>query len=495
MLFNSLEFAIFLIVVFTLYWFVFDRNVALQNLFLLIAGYFFYAWWDWRFLSLLISLSLANYIIGLGIEVNEIKRRRRIWLIAGLIINIGVLGVFKYFNFFIDSFGHLVALTGYKLHSSAIKIILPLGISFYVFLSLSYIIDIFKNSIKAESDIIKVLLTLSFFPIILAGPIQRPSSLLPQIAVSRKLNYTQATDGLRQILWGLFVKVVIADNLGVYVDDFFKNYTTYSGSTLLIGSAFYAIQIYADFSGYSNIAIGTARLLGFNLMQNFAYPYFSGNIVEFWKRWHISLTSWFRDYVFFPVSAAFSWAIKNEKILAVKADIFIYVAVSLVTWFLTGLWHGSNYTFILWGMIHGMFLVLYQLQKAPRKILFKKLGIRSGNKAVVMADTVSTLSVVTIAWVFFRAKNIDEAFSYLSVIFSKSLFSVPDFPGMKQGLIISGIVLLFLFIEWSGREQKYAIADLGAGWRRPLRWAMYYALVITILVFAGKQQQFIYFQF
>jgi alginate O-acetyltransferase complex protein AlgI len=495
MLFNSLEFAVFMAVVFSLYWFVFARNVAWQNLFLLVAGYFFYAWWDWRFLSLLISLSLANYFIGIEIGINELKRRRRIWLIAGLIVNTGVLGIFKYYNFFADSFGRLISLTGYKLTSSVIKIILPLGISFYVFLSLSYLIDIFKKNLKAERNIISVLLTLSFFPIILAGPIQRPSSLLPQITGRREFNYSQASDGLRQILWGLFVKVVIADNLGVYVDDFFNNYSSYSGSTLLIGSVFYAIQIYADFSGYSNIAIGIARLLGFNLMQNFAYPYFSSNIVDFWKRWHISLTSWFRDYIFFPVSAAFSWRIKNGKVLAIKTDIFIYVAVSLLTWFLTGLWHGSNYTFILWGMIHGLFLIMYQLQKAPRKILFKRLGIRGGNKAVVMADTISTLGVVTIAWVIFRAKNIHEGFSYLSVIFSKSLFSIPDFPGMKQGLVISALALIFLSIEWIGRQQKYAIEDLGAAWGRPLRWAMYYSMVIAILIFAGKQQQFIYFQF
>ncbi len=330
---------------------------------------------------LLVLLSLANYFIGIQIEKNETNRKGKFWLISGLIANIGVLGVFKYFNFFIDGFINLVSLVGYDLPRSTTKIILPLGISFYVFLSLSYIIDIYKKNLNANRNIIEVLLALSFFPIILAGPIQRPVSLLPQITKRREFNYSQAVDGLKQILWGLFVKVVIADNLAVFVDDFFLNYSNYSGSTLLLGAIFYSIQIYADFSGYSDMAIGIAKLFGFSLMRNFAYPYFSRDITEFWKRWHISLTTWFRDYVFLPISFTVSWRIKGEKILFIKTDLFIYIVASTITWFLTGLWHGANYTFIIWGLIHGFFLIVYRIQKNPRKKLFKRIGITNNHIA------------------------------------------------------------------------------------------------------------------
>ena len=252
-------------------------------------------------------------IVGLRIDKTEKNKNKKIWLIAGSIINIGILGVFKYYNFFIDSFVDLVSLVGYHLPRSTTKIIFPVGISFYIFLSLSYIIDIYKKNLKANRNIVEVLLALSFFPIILAGPIQRPSALIPQIVKKREFNYDQAVNGLRQILWGLFAKIVIADNLAVYVDDFFTNFTDYNGSTLFLGAGFYAVQIYADFSGYSNIAIGTAKLFGFNLIQNFAYPYFSRDIAEFWKKWHISLMNWFRDYVFLPYPFPFQGELKLIK--------------------------------------------------------------------------------------------------------------------------------------------------------------------------------------
>jgi len=259
-----------------------------------------------------------------------------------------ILGIFKYFNFFINSFIDLAAVIGYDLPESTTKIILPLGISFYTFLSVSYLIEIYRKNLKADRNIFHVLLTLGFFPIILAGPIQRPISLLPQISARREFNYNQAVDGLRQILWGLFVKVVVADNLAVEVDNIFKNVTDAGGSTLFLGIVLYSVQIYADFSGYSNMAIGAAKLFGINLMRNFAYPYFARDITEFWKRWHISLTTWFRDYIFLPLSFNISWKIKTEKVLLIKSDHFIYITAGIVVWFLTGLWHGANYTFIIW---------------------------------------------------------------------------------------------------------------------------------------------------
>ncbi len=441
------------------------------------------------------SLSLANFFIGIQIEKSETARKGKILLILGLVANIGALVVFKYFNFFIDGFINLISLFGYELPRSTTKIILPLGISFYVFLSLSYIIDIHKKNLSANRNIIEVLLALSFFPIILAGPIQRAVSLLPQISKRREFSYSQAVDGLKQILWGLFVKVVIADNLAVFADDIFLNHSNYSGSTLLLGALFYSVQIYADFSGYSEIAIGTAKLFGFSLMRNFAYPYFSRDITEFWQRWHKSLTTWFRDYVFLPISFNVSWRLKGERTLFIKSDLYIYIIASTITWLLTGLWHGANYTFIIWGLMHGVFLIVYRIQKNPRKKLFKRIGITNNHMLIVFSETIITLFLVMITWIFFRAENIGQAINYISGIFSQSLFSLPDFPDRKHGFIVIILVIIFFFIEWLGREQQYAISNLGIKWKKPLRYAIYYAIIIAIIWFGGKQHQFIYFQF
>lgn len=495
MLFNSLQFAVFLPVVFILYWFVAKGNRKVQNILLLVASYIFYGWWDWRFLGLLILLSTANYFIGIEIERNQGKKGGPIWFVTGLAINLGVLGVFKYYNFFIDSFIDLVSVFGYDLPGSTTKIVLPVGISFYTFLSLSYLIDIKRKSLVAHRSVVDVLLSLSFFPIILAGPIQRPASLLPQFAGKRVFNYNQAVDGLRQILWGLFTKVVIADNLAVFVDDYFINYSGYSGSTLLLGAIFYTIQIYADFSGYSDMAIGTAKLFGLNLMRNFAYPYFARDIAEFWKRWHISLVTWFRDYLFLPLSFAISWRTKSEKVLLIRTDFLIYALAGTVVWFLTGLWHGANYTFIVWGLIHGSFLIAYRWQMRPRKVIFKKLGISNNNRGVVITERIITLIIVIVAWIFFRADNIGHAINYLSGILSPALFSLPYLPdeGMAWSTII--VVIAFMIIEWSGREKQFPIGEFSGRWKRPARFAVYYVLIIAIFLFHGVRQQFIYFQF
>jgi D-alanyl-lipoteichoic acid acyltransferase DltB (MBOAT superfamily) len=490
MLFNSIGFAIFLPIVFLLYWFVMNKALKAQNVLLLLASYFFYGWWDWRFLFLLGLLSLANFFIGIEIEKNGAKRIGKIWFIIGLILNIGVLGVFKYYNFFIDSFIDLVSLIGYDLSRSTTKIILPLGISFYVFLSLSYIIDIYKKNLAAGRNIVEVLLALSFFPIILAGPIQRPSSLLPQIACRREFSYDQAVDGLKQILWGLFVKIAVADNLAPDVDNIFLNFPDYSGSTLFLGMVFYTIQIYADFSGYSNIAIGTAKLFGFRLMQNFAYPYFSRDITEFWKRWHISLTTWFRDYIFLPISFAISWRIKNERILFIKTDQFIYIIASIIVWFLTGLWHGANYTFMIWGLINGFFLIIYHLQRKPRKRVFKKMGISNENTFVVIVETVITLCLIMFAWIFFRSENIHLALKYIDDMFSPSLFSLSQVLAKKALLFAS----IFIITEWVQKNKEHAMQIKGIK-SRFIRWGIYFSVVCLILFFGGGGQKFIYFQF
>jgi len=336
-------------------------------------------------------------------------------------------------------------------------------------------------------------LALSFFPIILAGPIQRPVSLLPQITKKRVFNYDQAVDGLKQILWGLFAKVVIADNLAVFADNIFLNYSNYSGSTLLLGALFYTIQIYADFSGYSDMAIGVAKLFGFSLMRNFAYPYFSRDITEFWKRWHISLVTWFRDYVFLPLSFTISWRISGEKVLFIKTDLFIYIVASIVVWFLTGLWHGANYTFIIWGLIHGFLLIVYHLQRNPRKKLFKRIGINNKNSVIVGIETIITLIIIVVAWIFFRAENIGQALNYLSEIFSPSLFAAPTIN--KMAVFPVFFILIFFTMEWIGRKHEYSIQKTFINQPRYVRWSFYYGFFISLIIFMGHQESFIYFQF
>ncbi|MDZ7739349.1 MAG: MBOAT family O-acyltransferase [Bacteroidales bacterium] len=495
MLFNSVTFAIFLTVVFLVYWGLLGHRRRSQNIFLLIASYFFYAWWDWRFLLLLIGISLFNYIWGRQIERTGPGKNAKKWLVSGLIVNIGVLVVFKYFNFFIDSLIDLAGLMAYSLPESSLRIILPLGISFYTFLSISYLLDIRKQKLSGNQDIINTLLSLSFFPIILAGPIQRPVTLIPQIKNNREFSYAMVSDGLRQLLWGLFVKVVIADNLAFYADEIFGNHTEYTGSTLLLGAIFYSVQIYADFSAYSDMAIGTGKMMGFRLMRNFAYPYFSRDITQFWKRWHISLTTWFRDYVFLPVSFSVSYKIRKPRVLFIKTDMFIYIVASTVTWFLTGLWHGASYNFIIWGMIHGVFLIIYFIQKKPRKRLLKRHAVSNNSLPIVVAETFITLFVVLIAWVFFRAVDVEHAASYLSVMFSDSLFTIPEFPFMKMALVIVIISLLFFFVEYLGRNDEYPLAGMRNRFALVPRWIIYYFIGMMIFFFAGGGQKFIYFQF
>lgn len=489
MLFNSIGYAIFLPIVYLIYWHA-TKGPKKQNALLLTSSYFFYGWWDWRFLLLLIAISLFNYFIGIKIGVSGNVTRRKVWLTTGIIINIGVLGVFKYYNFFIDSFIDLIALAGYDLPHSTTKIVLPLGISFYVFLSLSYILDIYKRTLLPSKNLIEVLLSLSFFPIIIAGPIQRPASLLPQFQKKREYQYCHAVDGLKQIVWGLFVKIAVADELAPYVDDIFLNTFSYSGSTLLVGAVFYSVQIYADFSGYSNIAIGTAKLFGINIMRNFGYPYFARDITEFWKRWHISLTSWFRDYLFLPVSFSVSWRIKTERVLCIRSDMFIYIVASIVTWFLTGLWHGANYTFIIWGLIHGFFLVVYQWQRKPRKELIKRTGIPNDHPLVIGLETAFTLIIVMFAWIFFRAESAQQAFAYLSRLFSPSLFTLPK----VHPILISSIAMSFFLAEWLQRRKEHAL-QIELIENKFLRWGIYYGVVLLILFYAGGQQEFIYLQF
>ncbi|MCK9423293.1 MAG: MBOAT family protein [Bacteroidales bacterium] len=490
MLFTSIPFVVFLFVIFILYWFVLNRNLKVQNFFLLVSSYFFYGWWDWRFLFLLFFISVSNYIIAILIQKKDQNSHRKFLFILGLIINIGTLVIFKYFNFFADGLIHLISLSGIKTSLKTLNIILPIGISFYIFISLSYIIDVYQHKLIAVRNLFDALLTFSFFPIILAGPIQRPISLLPQIQTRRIFNYSHATDGLRQILWGVFMKIVIADRCAVNVNAIFSDSSTQLGSTLILGIFLFTVQIYADFAGYSNIAIGLGKLLGFNIMQNFAYPYFSRDIRAFWKRWNISLTSWFRDYVFLPIAYSVSRNIKSERFYLIKTEFLIYAIGLSVTWVLTGLWHGANYTFIIWGAIQGFFLLIFHITIKPKKRLLKRLNLNNNNVILIFIETIATFIIIMFSWTFFRADNIGHALSYISGIFSMSSFTIPVINPITTFLIVA-----FFVIEYLGRDQEYAIARLWMNWYKPIRWAMYYTIIFIIIYFMGEEQQFIYFQF
>lgn len=482
MIFNSIEFAIFLPVVFLLYWFVFQKNLRVQNMFLLLASYFFYGWWDWRFLSLIFFSSVVDFFVGLQMAKTNQGGKRKLLLLISILVNIGFLGFFKYFNFFAESFSEAFTLLGVPFEASRLNIILPVGISFYTFQTLSYSIDIYRRKIEPTRDAIAFFAFVSFFPQLVAGPIERAKNLLPQFYKPRKADVGKAVDGLRQILWGLFKKIVIADNCATYVNEIFSHSDTYSGSTLVLGAILFAFQIYGDFSGYSDIAIGTARLFGFNIMRNFAFPYFSRDIAEFWRRWHISLSTWFRDYLYIPLggSRGSTW----QKV----RNIFIIFIVS-------GFWHGANWTFIAWGALNAIYFLPLLLLKRNRQNLeivaqgslmpsFRELG-----------GMLFTFGLTVFAWIFFRAEDMSHAFSYISGIFSSSLFSLPNFHHMEGIGYTLMLILFFVVVEWLGREQQYAIEKVGMGWERYLRLGFYYVLVFMIFYFSGEQQDFIYFQF
>ncbi|MBN1987260.1 MAG: MBOAT family protein, partial [Prolixibacteraceae bacterium] len=341
MLFNSIDFAIFLPVVFFLYWFVTSKNLPVQNAFLILVSYVFYGWWDWRFLSLIVFSSGVDYLVGIYLAKSKIQRNRKILLLISIVVNLGFLGFFKYFNFFTESFARAFTLFGKTIEPTTLNIILPVGISFYTFQTLSYSIDIYKRKIEPTNDVVSFFAFVSFFPQLVAGPIERAAHLLPQFYTKRTFEYTKAFDGVKQIFWGLFKKMVIADNCALIVNQIFDNYTNYSGSTLLLGTFFFAFQIYGDFSGYTDIAIGTARLFGFELKQNFAYPYFSRDIAEFWRRWHISLTSWFRDYLYIPLGGS-------------RGGTWMKIRNTFIVFLVSGLWHGANWTFIVWGIFNAV---------------------------------------------------------------------------------------------------------------------------------------------
>jgi alginate O-acetyltransferase complex protein AlgI len=478
MLFNSIHFAIFLPVVFALHWFLAARSRRAQNTLLLVASYFFYACWDWRFLFLLLFSTMLDYYSGLKIAGAGNKAVRKCWLWLSILINLGILGVFKYYNFFAESFAAAIGQLGLRASPSTLNLILPVGISFYTFHGLSYIIDVYKGKIDAERNVADYALFVSFFPLLVAGPIERATHLLPQLRKLRTFDYGKAVDGLRQILWGLVKKMIIADNCGEQADLIFANPSAASGSTLLLGAFYFSMQIYGDFSGYSDIALGTARLFGIDLLRNFAYPYFSRDIAEFWRRWHISLSSWFRDYVYIPLGGS-------------RGTVWMRIRNVFIIFILSGLWHGANWTFVAWGTLHALFFLPLMLTSRNRD----HLSIVPGRYLPSFPDAARillTFSLVMIGWIFFRADDIGQAFVYLSQMFSISLFTTPAHFSRPVMLL----VFLFLIVEWLGRKQEFAIAAIGWKWRRPLRWVTYSLLVFLIGMFMKTEKiNFIYFQF
>lgn len=481
MLFNSYEFLLFLPVVFLLYWLVFRSRKA-QNFFLIVASYVFYGWWDLRFLLLIVFTSLCSFASGLLLERYEDSRNvRKAISAANIVINLAVLGFFKYFNFFVESLSSLVnGIFGYELGWVTLNIILPVGISFYTFQALSYSIDVYKHNIKATHDPIEFFSYISFFPQLVAGPIERATNLLPQFQKERHFEYAQSVDGLRQMLWGFFKKLVVADNCAMAVNEYWTSYADLPGFMLIMLGVLFTIQIYCDFSGYSDIAIGCARLFGFNLMRNFNFPYFSRSISDFWRRWHISLTTWFRDYVYIPLGGN-----RCEKWKVIR-NIFI-------VWGISGLWHGANWTFVCWGLYHGTLLVIYKLLGVDNKNNEGKVQEGLPLKVKHIFQVAATFSLVVIGWIIFRAESMSQVIDYFASIGRNTFFD----PTQVYGKVALLIGLTVLSIEWIQKDKQHALQldSIKLFRHRAVRWATYYLLLIIIAKYKGVSQDFIYFQF
>jgi D-alanyl-lipoteichoic acid acyltransferase DltB (MBOAT superfamily) len=487
MLFNSLDFAIFLPIVFLLYWFVAQKNLKLQNALIVVASYVFYGWWDWRFLSLIIFSTVVDYLVGQRLRTEDKQSKRKVLLWTSIIVNLGFLGFFKYYNFFLENFVDAFSLFGMQINANSLNIILPVGISFYTFQTLSYTIDVYRKKLEPTKDFMAFSAFVCFFPQLVAGPIERATNLLPQFYKKRTFEYHKAVDGMRQILWGLFKKIVIADNCAEFANQIFNNSIDYSGSTLLLGAIFFTFQIYGDFSGYSDIAIGTSRLFGFDLKQNFATPYFSRDIAEFWRRWHISLSTWFRDYLYIPLGGS-------------RGGTWMKVRNTFAIFLVSGFWHGANWTFVIWGALNAIYFLPLLLTNNNRK----NLGIVAEGKLFPsfreLFAMLTTFGLTVFAWIFFRAENVSHAFSYIGGIFSKTLFSIPieDLKQLSIGAHIIYVVLLivcFVLVEWVQRNNEHSLQFRRDNNYRILRRVFYYILIILIILFNGGKQDFIYFQF
>lgn len=476
MIFNSVEFIIFLPIVFLLYWLVFNGRLRLQNLFVVAASYFFYGWWDWRFLLLIAFTSLFSWFSGLWIG-KYLQNRHKISkaiTATNIVVNLLILGLFKYYDFFVQSFADVF------LHGNSdgllLNIILPVGISFYTFQALSYSIDVYRGKMEPTKDIIAFFAYVSFFPQLVAGPIERATNLLPQFQQKREFDYNLASDGMRQMLWGFFKKMVVADNCAVFVNAVWDDLPAYTGSTLVVAAILFAFQIYGDFSGYSDIAIGCAKLFGIKLKRNFNIPYFSRDIAEFWRRWHISLTTWFRDYLYIPLGGS-----RVSKFKVIRNTLIIFIV--------SGFWHGANWTFILWGAYHALLFLPLILMGKNRKYTNLVAEERKLPSWKEFGQILITFTLVVIGWIVFRAENIGQAFQFVYAIFNQGLVRTPLLP------FCSNYIALMLVVEWFQRKNEHGL-QFNRHISPWLRYPIYYTLIIMCLLCTPLHSEpFIYFQF
>ena len=526
MIFNSIEYLFFLPIAFLIYWAIGYARIneslklRLQNAFVVIASYFFYGWWDWRFLGLLFGMSLFSWISGQMIAERQnhaeglgggAKRTIRkgkwraesgeqrvepgkIWLWICITINLLILGLFKYYNFFVNSFADLFGLQN-SIHS--LKIVLPLGISFFTFQAVSYVVDVCKRKIES-TNLIDCLFYIGFFPKLLAGPIERPTNLIPQIQKPRLFEYDLAVDGCRQMLWGLFKKVVIADNCALYVNQVYGDYANQSGSTLLLAAILYTIQIYGDFSGYSDMAIGSAKLLGFRFRDNFLFPYFSRNMNKFWRRWHISLNTWFVDYVYIPLGGSRPkidnrwidnrWTKSWTKLITCRNIMIVFL--------LSGLWHGADWSFVAWGAYHGLLLVLLILLNRNTKYEHVVAYDRWYPNVKEIGQMMMVFMLATIGWILFRADTMGQAWEYLCGICDKSLFSIPYLMTRAYYIPTFLLVAVMFVVEWLTRRERNPLAISKVIPNKYLRWVIYWVIIALIYEYGNfAYNQFIYFQF
>ena len=511
MLFNSFEFAIFLPIVFLLYWFVFDyalskckHQLLLQNLFVVVASYIFYGWWDWRFLILIAITTILSFLSGIGIEKAPTQRGKKLVMIANIVVNLGILGIYKYYDFFATQFARLF---GTESDFLLLHLILPVGISFYTFQALSYSIDVYRKQIAPTHDVIAFTAFLSFFPQLVAGPIERATNLLPQFQKKRTFDYATAVDGMRQILWGLFKKIVVADNCATYVDTVFADLGNQSGSTLLLAAVLFTFQIYGDFSGYSDIAIGTAKLFGIKLMRNFNVPYFSRDIAEFWRRWHISLTTWFRDYVYIPLGGSrpalpARLEVKGERLKA-RYTKWIAVRNTFIIFLLSGFWHGANWTFVLWGAYHALLFVPLLLMNKNRRYrdTVATITLPDGTIKTKLMPSLKeagqmllTFALAVFGWIIFRATGLKTLSAWLTGIFDSSVLSVPWLMNRYYYIPLAINILIMIMFEWINRTKEHSFQiSIKYKW---LRWCLYLIFIFMLFVsIKVDTPQFIYFQF
>jgi len=477
MFFNSIQFAIFLPLVFLLYWFVPNKSKLSQNIVLTIASYYFYSCWDWRFMFLLLFSTLLVYFAAIELEKSARPTSRKFWLWMTVTVSLAFLGIFKYYDFFAVSFAELADNLGLHLHPTLLKLILPVGISFYTFHGLSYIIDIYFKRIKAEKNFIDYFLFVSYFPLLVAGPIERATHLLPQLKTKREFDFEKAKEGIYQIIWGLVKKVVIADTCAMYANAVFDHYNSMNSLSLILGAIYFAFQIYGDFSGYSDIALGTSKLFGIELLKNFDYPYFSRDIAEFWRKWHISLTTWFRDYIYIPLGGS-----RGSKWMKIRNTFIIFLV--------SGFWHGANWTFIAWGLINALYFIpLLVLNRNRNNIGTFRISLNLSS-ARILLNIFFTFTITCLAWIFFRAKTIQDAMLYIKRMVTDLHFAPQYFNFDRYNNEILLMIGLFTIIEWNNR---YKIEPL-SGKYSWLKVSLSIIAIIALGIFTDYKN-FIYFQF